>query len=89
MRDGYLRGSLARPATQRQVDVLAACDTAGGSVRDAAEIAHGARQPGHDARENRAYSLSGVGSGPMLSWVAEENDHASKMDHVAARGRGA
>jgi hypothetical protein len=24
MRDGYLRGSLARPATQRQMDVLAA-----------------------------------------------------------------
>jgi len=24
MRDGYLRGSLSRPATQRQMDVLAA-----------------------------------------------------------------
>ena len=38
MRDGYLRGSLARPATQRQMDVLAAFVAAGGSVQDAAEI---------------------------------------------------
>ena len=35
MRDGYLRGSLARPATQRQMDVLAAFVAAGGSVQDA------------------------------------------------------
>jgi len=38
MRDGYLRGSLARPATQRQMDVLAAFVAAGGSVPDAAEL---------------------------------------------------
>jgi predicted ArsR family transcriptional regulator len=38
MRDGYLRGSLTRPATQRQMDVLAAFVTAGGSVQDAAEL---------------------------------------------------
>ena len=38
MRDGYLRGSLNRPATQRQMDVLAAFVTAGGSVQDAAEL---------------------------------------------------
>lgn len=38
MRDGYLRGSLARPATQRQMDVLAAFVTVGGSVQDAAEL---------------------------------------------------
>lgn len=38
MRDGYLRGSLARPATQRQMDVLAAYVAAGGSVQDAAEL---------------------------------------------------
>ena len=38
MRDGYLRGSLSRPATQRQMDVLAAFVTAGGSVQDAAEL---------------------------------------------------
>ena len=38
MRDGYLRGSLARPATQRQMDALAAYVAAGGSVPDAAEI---------------------------------------------------
>ena len=38
MRDGYLRGSLARPATQRQMDVLAAFVAAGGSVQDAAEL---------------------------------------------------
>ena len=38
MKDGYLRGSLARPATQRQVDVLAAFVAAGGSVPVAAEI---------------------------------------------------
>ena len=38
MRDGYLRGSLARPATQRQMDVLAAFVAAGGSVQDAADL---------------------------------------------------
>lgn len=38
MRDGYLRGALSRPATQRQMDVLAAFVAAGGSVRDAAEL---------------------------------------------------
>jgi Bacterial regulatory helix-turn-helix protein, lysR family. len=38
MREGYLRGSLARPATQRQMDVLAAFVAAGGSVADAAGI---------------------------------------------------
>ena len=38
MRDGYLRGELSRPATQRQVDVLAAYVAAGGSVQDAAEL---------------------------------------------------
>ena len=36
MRDGYLRGALSRPATQRQIDVLAAYVAAGGSVPDAA-----------------------------------------------------
>ena len=38
MIDGYLRGSLARPATQRQMDVLAVFVAAGGSVHDAAEL---------------------------------------------------
>jgi predicted ArsR family transcriptional regulator len=38
MNDGYLRGSLARPATQRQMDVLAAFVAAGGSVQDAADL---------------------------------------------------
>lgn len=38
MRDGYLRGSLSRPATQRQMDVLTAFVAAGGSVQDAAEL---------------------------------------------------
>lgn len=38
MRDGYLRGSLARPATQRQMDVLAAFVAAVGSVLEAAEL---------------------------------------------------
>jgi predicted ArsR family transcriptional regulator len=38
MRDGYLRGSFARPATQRQIDVLAAFVAAGGSVQDAADL---------------------------------------------------
>jgi predicted ArsR family transcriptional regulator len=37
MKDGYLRGALPRPATQRQMDVLAAF-VAGGSVSDAAEL---------------------------------------------------
>jgi predicted ArsR family transcriptional regulator len=38
MRDRYLRGALSRPATQRQMDVLAAFVAAGGSVADAAEL---------------------------------------------------
>ena len=38
MRDGYLRGSLPRTPTARQVDVLAAFVVAGGSVADAAEV---------------------------------------------------
>ncbi len=38
MRDGHLRGGLSRPATQRQMDVLAAYVAAGGSVRDAAGL---------------------------------------------------
>ena len=38
MRDGYLRGALSRPATQRQMDVLAAFVAAGGSVPDAAVL---------------------------------------------------
>ena len=33
-----MRGSLTRPATQRQMDVLAAYVAAGGSVQDAAEL---------------------------------------------------
>ena len=36
MRDGYLRGSLPRTPTARQVDVLAAYVAAGGSVSKAA-----------------------------------------------------
>ncbi len=36
MRDGYLRGSLPRTPTARQVDVLSAFVAAGGSVSDAA-----------------------------------------------------
>ena len=36
MRDGYLRGQLSRAATQRQMDVFAACVAAGGSASDAA-----------------------------------------------------
>ena len=38
MRDGYMRGALARPATPRQWNVLAAFVAAGGSVQDAAEL---------------------------------------------------
>jgi predicted ArsR family transcriptional regulator len=37
VRDGYLRGSLSRTPTARQVDVLAAYVAVGGSVADAAE----------------------------------------------------
>ena len=36
MRDGYLRGSLARTPTARQVDILAAFVAVGGSVAEAA-----------------------------------------------------
>ena len=38
MRDGYLRGALSQSATPRQVDVLVAYVTAGGSVPDAAKL---------------------------------------------------
>lgn len=38
MRHGHLRGALTRPATRRQMDVLAAYVAAGGSVHDAAEL---------------------------------------------------
>jgi DNA-binding NarL/FixJ family response regulator len=38
MREGYLRGALPPQATPRQMDVLAAYVTAGGSVQDAAEL---------------------------------------------------
>ena len=38
MRDGYLRGALSRPATQRQIEVLAAFVAARGSVQDAAVL---------------------------------------------------
>jgi hypothetical protein len=38
VRDQHLRGSLSRPATARQLDVLAAYVTAGGSVPGAAEL---------------------------------------------------
>jgi predicted ArsR family transcriptional regulator len=38
MRDGHLRGALARQATQRQVDILAAFVEAGGSVTGAAAL---------------------------------------------------
>jgi len=37
VKDGYLRGALSRPATQRQMDVLAAF-VAAGSVSDAAKL---------------------------------------------------
>lgn len=38
LRDGYLRGELARPGTPRQWDVLAAYVAAGGSLADAARL---------------------------------------------------
>ena len=38
IRDGYLRGRLSQPATQRQVEVLAAFVEAGGSVTGAAKL---------------------------------------------------
>jgi predicted ArsR family transcriptional regulator len=38
VRDGYLRGTLPRTPTARQVDVLAAYVAAGGSVADAATL---------------------------------------------------
>ena len=38
MREGYLRGSISRPATPRQWDVLAAYVAAGGSVSAAARL---------------------------------------------------
>ncbi len=38
MREGYLRGALSPQATRRQMDVLAAYVSAGGSVQDAAAL---------------------------------------------------
>ena len=38
VRDQHLRGSVSRPPTARQMDVLAAYVTAGGSVPDAAAL---------------------------------------------------
>ena len=38
MRAGHLRGALSRPATARQLDVLAAYVASGGSVPDAADL---------------------------------------------------
>ena len=38
MRNGHLRGALSRPATRRQMDVLAAYVAAGGTVADAANL---------------------------------------------------
>lgn len=38
VRHGYLRGSLPRNPTPRQVDILTAFVAAGGSVADAAEL---------------------------------------------------
>lgn len=38
MRDGHLRGAFPPQATQRQMEVLAAYATAGGSVQDAAVL---------------------------------------------------
>ncbi len=38
MRNGYLRGALSPQATQRQMEVLAAYVSVGGSVQDAAEL---------------------------------------------------
>jgi predicted ArsR family transcriptional regulator len=38
MRSQHLRGALSRPATPRQLDVLAAYVAAGGSIPDAAEL---------------------------------------------------
>jgi hypothetical protein len=38
MRDGYLHGAHSPQATQRQMDVLAAFVTAGGSAQDAADL---------------------------------------------------
>ena len=38
MRDGYLRGTPSPQPTQRQMDVLAAYVSAGGSVTDAARL---------------------------------------------------
>ena len=38
MRDWHLRGALSRPPTVRQLDVLAAYVTAGGSIAAAADL---------------------------------------------------
>ena len=45
MKDGYLRGTLSRPPTPRQWNVLAAYVAAGGSVADAAELVGSGRAP--------------------------------------------
>ena len=54
MRDGYLRGSLTRPATGRQLDVLAAFVAAGGCVPDAAARVWHTAELGQAARRGPA-----------------------------------
>ena len=62
MRNGYLRGSLTRPATKRQMDVLVAFVSAGGSVQMGALLeAIG----GVDAEIGLLDGLLNRGSGPQ------------------------
>jgi DNA-binding MarR family transcriptional regulator len=65
MRDGYLRGALSRPATQRQMDVLAAFVAAGGSVPDAAELV-GIRQSTVKRHLADLRAKSGLSTGQLI-----------------------
>ena len=57
MRDGYLRGALARSATPRQLDVLAAYVAAGGSVPDAAARVGILAKPGQTSPRRHACAV--------------------------------
>ncbi len=67
---GYLRGTLSRPTTQRQKDVLAAFVAAGGSVQDAARLV-GIRPSTGDGARPRDAPQEPASYGPHLRGPAE------------------
>ena len=70
MRDGYLRGSLPRTPTARQVDVLAAYVAAGGSVAAAARVGVRPSTAKRDLADLRA--RSGLTTEQLIYWGRAE-----------------